>query len=253
LQYGLPANTGYPKVPLPSYSFLACTLNDAGTIITVPLTTSFTITCTVDSSTGAIDTATPSIDTYKATISADGEGIVILNTETTASTTAEVTATDGAITCSATSKKSDDDNIYLNQLGLEFTFQVEIPVYVRIHIQDSWKRTRNYASSSTTKYILKDQVEGASPFTVVDDSWYFDESTNYVYLKNMYIPTQDSEGNYNSATFRFNVNEAYFYTGLTTSVYTEYIDVEVSFTVDIIQANRAEVLWGLDPSTIGNN
>ena len=72
-----------------------------------------------------------------------------------------------------------------------------------------------------------------------------------VYLNKMYIPTQDSEGNYNSATFRFDVNEAYYYTSLLTSIYTEYIDVEVSFTVDIVQANRADAVWGLDPSTIG--
>ena len=232
---------------------VTCTI-DATTkkIITVPTgtNTSFTVTCTINGSEGTIATAVSSDSNHKITIAANGLGFVVLDTTKTAAQAASVSA-ERAITCSATSKKSDTNNIYLNQLGLEFTFQVEIPVYVRIHIQDAWKRTREYSAQTRENYVLKDQISGVSPFAVVDSDWVFDTATNYVYLKNMYIPTQDSEGNYNSATFRFDVNEAYYYTSLLTSIYTEYIDVEVSFTVDIVQANRADAVWGLDPSTIG--
>ena len=233
---------------------LNCTIDNATKlVITVPtstlITESFTITCTVDGEDGVLSTVSSSDSNHKVTLAANGLGFVVLDKTKTSAREATISG-DSALTCSATSKKLSNSEIYLNQVGLEFTFTVEIPVYVRIHIQDAWKRTRVYSAQTRENYVLKDQISGVSPFKVVDNLWVYDESTNYVYLKNMYIPTQDIEGNYNSATFRFDVNEAYYYTSLLTSIYTEYIDVEVSFTVDIVQANRADAVWGIDPSTI---
>ena len=63
----------------------------------------------------------------------------------------------------------------------------------------------------------------------------------------MYVPVADEEGNYPQQEYTFNVNEAYFYADESTSAYTQHIDVQVKFTVDIVQANRVMSLWHLDP------
>ena len=67
----------------------------------------------------------------------------------------------------------------------------------------------------------------------------------------MYDPSDDLDenGNFKSKTYTFTINEAYFYQlANVTTAYSEYVDVELSFTVDIVQANRAKALWKLDPS-----
>ncbi|MCR5349881.1 MAG: hypothetical protein K6E20_02710 [Acholeplasmatales bacterium] len=219
-----------------------------------------TITATIDSTNGVITEAAITVTgkNYKAVIDADGLGMVIIDTDITSSTDgyAEISA-DSAITCSASSNKYSGDSvsnkIYLSQLGLHFAFTSEVAVYVRIHIQDAWKRTRVYASSTKENYVLKDQISGQSPFTVSDSNWYYDNKTNCVYLREMYVPTQNVDGTYPQQAYTFNVNEAYYYNAISTSAYTEYVDVQVSFTVDVVQANRAKALWGVDPSTIVSN
>lgn len=212
---------------------------------------SITISCTIDAEQGKVSSATVSNDNYQAVIDADGLGMVIINTtKTTNPSNYSVINADTAITCSASENKKSNQNIYLSQLGLHFEFTSEIAVYVRIHIQDAWKRTRKYATNEKEVYILKDQISGQSPFTVSDEDWYYEASTNCVYLKEMYVPVQNEDGTYPSQAYTFDVNQAYFYNAISTSAYTEYIDVQVSFTVDIVQANRAKALWGVDPSAI---
>ena len=64
----------------------------------------------------------------------------------------------------------------------------------------------------------------------------------------MDVPEKDTDGSFKSSTYTFNVNEAYFYNSSRTSAFIDYIDVDVSFTIDIVQANRAKALWKVDPS-----
>lgn len=211
------------------------------------------ITCQIDSEQGMVTEGevTVSNKNYKAVINADGLGLVLIDTDITNSASGyRAVDANSAINCSASENKYANDSIYLSQLGLHFEFTTELAAYVRIHIQDGWKRTRVYASSERENYILKDQISGKSPFTIGGDNWYYDEKTNCIYLKQMFIPTQNADGTYQSQAYTFNVNEAYFYHAISTSAYTEYIDVQVSFTVDIVQANRAKDLWQFDPSTI---
>jgi len=211
------------------------------------------ITCQIDSEQGIVTEGevTVSNKNYKAVINADGLGLVLIDTDITNSASGyRAVDANSAINCSASENKYANDSIYLSQLGLHFEFTTELAAYVRIHIQDGWKRTRVYASSERENYILKDQISGKSPFTIGGDNWYYDEKTNCIYLKQMFIPTQNADGTYQSQAYTFNVNEAYFYHAISTSAYTEYIDVQVSFTVDIVQANRAKDLWQFDPSTI---
>ena len=211
------------------------------------------ITCQIDSEQGTVTEGevTVSNKNYKAVINADGLGLVLIDTDITNSASGyRAVDANSAINCSASENKYANDSIYLSQLGLHFEFTTELAAYVRIHIQDGWKRTRVYASSERENYILKDQISGKSPFTIGGDNWFYDEKTNCIYLKQMFIPTQNADGTYQSQAYTFNVNEAYFYHAISTSAYTEYIDVQVSFTVDIVQANRAKDLWQFDPSTI---
>ena len=237
---------------------LETTINNSTHKITVSQTIEsvttqlFVISFTLDSVNGVISNASvDNEDDYNCIINAKGSGFVVL--DSTITDFEEIDANE-AYTCSGTEKKYDQDNTYLSQLGLHFAFTSEVAVYVRIHIQDAWKRTRVYGSGKPNEqYILKDQVNGVSPFTVADSNWHFDAKTNYAYLKTMYVPVQDENGNYPQQEYTFNVNEAYFYADESTGTYTQYIDVQVQFTVDIVQANRAKALWHLDPSVEFNS
>lgn len=163
----------------------------------------------------------------------------------------EVTTEKQKITCSATKDKYDTSNIYLNQLGLEFSFTTEVAVYVRIHILDAWHGIKVYSSNKKDTYNAKDQISGESPFMTKDDEWYYDAASNTSYLKVMVSPEKNTDGSYKEHTYVLNINEAYFYESSNkVSVYKEYVDVEVSFTVDLVQANRAKEIWGINPEDL---
>ena len=156
-----------------------------------------------------------------------------------------------SITCYATEKKGYNDELeydgeeyfYLNQLGFQFSFTNTISVYVRIHFEDAWVSQKTYTNGSVTKnYITKDKLEdNKTPFDIADDSWVYDEATNCLYLKTMVEPQN------NETKYSFYINEEYWYTSTNVSkAFREQILVEVSYFVDIVQANRAELKWGVD-------
>ncbi len=185
---------------------------------------------------------------YELHIGNDNASIYV--TDTTKRSNAEkikVTDENQKITCSATKDKYVSSNIYLNQLGLEFSFTNEVAVYVRIHILDAWHGIKVYSSNKKDTYNAKDQISGESPFMNKDEEWYYDSASNTSYLKIMVKPERNNDGTYKEHTYTFNVNEAYFYElSKKTSIYKEYVDVEVSFTVDLVQANRAKEIWGIN-------
>lgn len=224
-------------------------------------TTLITLNCTLDTENGivrSVSLANYGNNDYRATIDYNGLGISVLDNEITNSQTGYEIAVDSedptkvldSIICSASENKyNSEGKIYLSQLGLHFEFQTEIAAYIRIHIQDAWIRTRKFSATNIRQqYIMKDQIEGKSPFAVNDDEWYFDEKENCIYLKNKYVPIQNIDGTYPTMEYTFNINEGYYYDVLKSISYTDYIDVQVSFIVDIVQANRAYALWGFDPS-----
>ncbi|RIA75426.1 hypothetical protein EI71_01514 [Anaeroplasma bactoclasticum] len=225
-----------------------------------------TITVVVDSLNGIITNATVATNNtnkhYRVKIDIDGLGMLVLDDDITNTLTTGYTVVDAstAITCSASEGKYYTDlekanmqsnyHPYLSQLGLHFEFQAEMDVYVRIHIRDAWEKIKEYSTSSRETYTIKDQISGQSPFTVNDSDWYYDEGTNCIYLREMYHP-EYVNGVLQSRAYTFTVNEAYFYQVAVSTAYTEYVNVQVSFTVDIVQANRAKALWKVDPSQIG--
>ena len=150
---------------------------------------------------------------------------------------------------------------YLGQIALQFEITPEIPVYVRIHIQDQWESERFTTDSESTKTIIsKDKVDGKSPFAVADPNWYYDESKNIAYLKTVVtpskyvstdtIPTGKAVGDYKSITNTFDVSKGYFYNDTSSQARSTITKVKVSFTIDVVQANRVEALWGIDPTSL---
>ena len=150
---------------------------------------------------------------------------------------------------------------YLGQIALQFEITPEIPVYVRIHIQDQWESERFTTDSESTKTIIsKDKVDGKSPFAVADPNWCYDESKNIAYLKTVVtpskyvstdtIPTGKAVGDYKSITNTFDVSKGYFYNDTSSQARSTITKVKVSFTIDVVQANRVEALWGIDPTSL---
>ncbi len=168
--------------------------------------------------------------------------------ERTQGTPAKIDAiTTNSITCYATERKgyNDEDNslIYLNQLGFEFSFTPQIDSYVRIHFEDAWISKKVYNNGSEKKsYITKDKLNGSkSPFDISNESWVYDENTNCAYLKT--IATQAN----GMQSYSFNIDSNYWYTQLNPSKnFREQILVQISYVVDVVQANRAEAIWGVD-------
>lgn len=208
-----------------------------------------TITCAIDSTNG-LTAATIDKDGYYAVISADKTGIVVLD-KSQKSNRATIEQSTNTVTCSATVNKNDTGNIYLNQLGFGFSFTNDIPVYVRIHFQDAWILTKQYSSNKKETYSMKDKISGTSPFAINDDDWYYNAAENTAYLRTIVNSSKnDADGNLIANNYEFDVNPAYFYTPSKIVAYREYMDVQVSFTVDIVQANRAYEIWGVDPSEL---
>ena len=227
-------------------------IDDTKKIITVTSnsTNICIITCIINSSTG-ITSATLDNENYYAVVSRDKTELIILD-KTLASNKTTIDSISTAY-CSATKQKNNSENIYLNQLGFGFTFTNTIPVYVRIHIQDAWILTKQYSSNKKETYSIKDKISGDSPFAVNSNEWYYVASENTAYLKSIVNSSSIGEtGELTPSYYSFMVNPAYFYTPNQIAAYTEYMDVQVSFTIDIVQANRAKEIWGIDPSKLLN-
>ena len=222
-------------------------------------TTVAILTVTIDSSTGLLTSVTSvkksqSVDgNLRAIIGSDYLSITVIDDDliTDQNQPSSLTVTGNTANCYASIRNKNDSRInyespYLNQLGLGFEFTVKIPVYVRIHIQDAWISTQFLSSrSERVRYISKDKISGSSPFSVTDSDWYYDVDNNIAYYKNMFMPVMSGE-NFLSQQFVFNVNEGYYYYDKSAQAASKITTVQVSFTIDIVQANRAEELWDVN-------
>ena len=217
--------------------------------VTLKKGTTVVETITFEITDGRVTNVTLGDPTRRYVIGSNGTNVYIFTKNVG---TSVVATTNDTITCYASEREVNDSRIdytvpYLNQIGLKFEFTTKIPVYVRIHIQDAWISTQFLSSKSErTRYIPKAQISGASPFSVSKSEWYYDKDTNIAYLKTMFEPTKDSNGDYVSQEYTFDVNEGYFYYDTSTQARQKHTTVQVSFTVDIVQANRAEALWNVD-------
>lgn len=156
----------------------------------------------------------------------------------------------GRINCYANQKRGasyEEDYIQMNQLGFSFSFTNQIDVYVRIRIEDSWVSTKIYRNGTVrTQIVLKDDSALNDALTGSSD-WIYDAESGYIYYK-----TKVSSNNSNTLSLKF--DEDYYYTTTTTTTYFETIAVTFAYQIDIVQANRAELKWGVDlDSILGGN
>ena len=226
----------------------------SGNVITLKKESTTVETLTLTTSDKVISAVTLGDSTnHRYVIGSDGLSVYIF---TKAKGESVVATTDDTIICYASERTKNDGRIdysapYLNQLGLKFDFTTRIPVYVRIHIQDAWISTQFLSSTSErTRYIPKAQISGASPFSINDPNWRYDPDQNVAYYKQLFTPVKNNEGEYTPQSFVFDVNEGYFYHDTSVQAPNKVTTVQVSFTVDIVQANRAEELWGVDFDTL---
>ena len=135
--------------------------------------------------------------------------------------------------------------MYFNQLGFDFSIKTKVDCYVRIKFRDAWVSSKLYRGSSTPneRYTPKIQISGRSPFYVNDEDWYFDTQNNIAYYKGI-MRSQE-----NSYDFSFDLDSTYFYESDATT-YTERMIIQVSYSLEVIQANRIKAVWGISPSDI---
>ena len=128
---------------------------------------------------------------------------------------------------------------YLNQLGFQVSFTTDIDVYIRIHFSDAWIRTKTFnGNTQDPEYMIRDQFNVSSS----SNNWSYNSSTNTQDYTQLISASSEVQ------TFSFDVASNYFYTDTDTMVNGhKSVMVQVSFTVDIIQANRAYKLWGYEP------
>ena len=232
---------------------------------------------TVTANLGNITTINKGFVSYAPGYDAENEEFVGLSRSSYASDEAYIAAlkerettpnviNSNSILCYATEKEAyiEERNncFYLNQLGLRFDIASSIDVFVRIHFEDAWILEKTVSGNTQDpQYIRKAALNDSYPFMTAagDTDWYYDIETNSLYYKHVIDSAEETEetdaANNYIHSFSFDVDEDYFYEfGQDDEVINGHqaILVEVSFTVDVVQANRAYKIWGVDPLTIGN-
>lgn len=158
----------------------------------------------------------------------------------------------GVLSTYATSKKETDTEGYiqLNQVGVTVAFKSDISVRLRVKIQDEWISRKVYNSGTIkTSIITKDWKSSAdfvSPFSFAvsgsTELWDYDVTTGYAYYNG--IIAGDTTGT--TITKEFLVHNTYVYETSSTIIgYRETILVTLAFQIDLVQANRAEKVWGV--------
>jgi len=130
-----------------------------------------------------------------------------------------------------------DEYSYLNQYGYQFSFTNTIMVYARVQVRNSWISHRIYNTGRVENVTI---VSSAELFDNVGSEWKYDVTTGYIYYRTA-IAASETEN-----TLTFDIDSSYYYESDSTATsYREYVMAELSFNVDIIQANRAEARWGI--------
>lgn len=197
------------------------------------------------------------------TIIAD-EMYFVVYSENDSNNVVEISAKGKSFNFYATKKQGwsgETDDYQLNQLEIKFTYKTTIDVYVRVHIQDAWISTKTYTNGIVnTSYIEKDKIkdgsEENSPFKPDSSDWIYDEMTNCIYYKQK-VSLTETNGTTTTklaekeVTQNFRLNSTYFYKTENSTSYREHVIVQVSYYVDIVQANRAEKKWQVSFKDLG--
>ena len=87
-----------------------------------------------------------------------------------------------------------------------------------------------------------------SPFAITADGWYYDAGSNIAYKKTK-INVDESRNEPQSYSYSFNLDQNYYYQEHEGS-YHESVKIELSYFVDVVQANRVYELWKVDPEAL---
>ncbi len=145
----------------------------------------------------------------------------------------------GVLICYASKKQVYNEEGYseLKDLGVNVSLETDINVRLRIKVQDVWMSYKVYPSGTKKNDIIaKDITE--NPFNF-DSNWKYDPETGYAYYQGIL--------NAGSSTGISVIKYGDYEKELSTAVggYRETIIVSISFQLDIVQANRAEAIWGV--------
>ena len=135
---------------------------------------------------------------------------------------------------------------YIELLNISINVSAEIAGYMRVKLLDEWAVTRKYydfdRESSESIFRSDDNL---FPYELAD-GWVYDKVTRYCYYTKLI--EKDTKG-----TIPFIVSGT-SYTPKTSSFFYELCEVSISTSVEIVQANRYEALWGIAsiPTNGGN-
>ncbi len=156
---------------------------------------------------------------------------------------------DNTLTCYASKIRSYDTLGYVefSKLKTTINYKADINTRIRVKIQDVWISNKVYSTGREINNIIaKQQVDEDSqntiiPFTFSAD-WEYDLSSGYAYYKNTV-----KKGSSISLDFieNYNASDAYYYPSISGAGFHETILVQLSFKIDIVQANRASSVWGV--------
>ena len=106
------------------------------------------------------------------------------------------------------------------------------------------KKTKGY---SATEHYFKFSAD--SPFKITDENWYYDAGTNVAYYKTKIDVDEQEAKKQTFDDFKFDIDEKYFYKEKYGS-YTESVKIQLSYYVDVVQANRVYEIWGVEPEKL---
>lgn len=136
---------------------------------------------------------------------------------------------------------------YIELLNISITVSAEIAGYMRVKLLDEWSVTRKYYDfdRESTESIFRSD-DNLFPY-VLAEGWVYDKTTRYCYY------TKLIEKGSSDLKIPFIVSGT-SYTPKTSSFFYELCEVSISTSVEIVQANRYEALWGIAsiPTNGGN-
>lgn len=105
-------------------------------------------------------------------------------------------------------------------------------------------------SADLSKRFYKFSAE--SPFEKINQDanskWYYDARTNVAYYKEL-ININESERGKQTIDFGFDIAKDYFYQTKESS-YDEIVKVQLSYHVEVVQANRCMAIWHIQPEEL---
>ncbi len=135
---------------------------------------------------------------------------------------------------------------YIELLKISINVSAEIAGYMRVKLLDEWSVTRKYYDfdRESTESIFRSD-DNLFPYELAE-GWVYDKVTRYCYYTKLI-----EKGTKDTIPF---IVSGTSYTPKTSSFFYELCEVSISTSVEIVQANRYEALWGIAsiPTNGGN-